>query len=113
MDHVLEEYKAKEDRMKKYLGLVKELVVGFKIFMIKHISQDRNYKANRLAQLALALEDDGIMMIKHLANPSIQNLSPKKVAISENGTSWETPVMDFLMEGKLPEGQIEAQKLKL
>lgn len=49
---VTREYEAKEERMKKYLARVRQLISHFKTIEIKHILRCQNEHANWLARLA-------------------------------------------------------------
>ena len=49
-------YQTKDDRMKKYLGIVERLVDKFENFEIKQISREDNQQADALANLGSTLE---------------------------------------------------------
>jgi ribonuclease HI len=46
------EYEAKEDRMAKYLNLVRDAMIGFNEVIIVQISREQNIEADALAKLA-------------------------------------------------------------
>lgn len=56
--------------MAKYLKVVKTLVEGFEVFTIEHVTREKNERADRLARLETALDDNEGVMIKHLRAPS-------------------------------------------
>ncbi|KAK3019363.1 hypothetical protein RJ639_004337 [Escallonia herrerae] len=58
VNHVLEDYEARDKRMAQYLQLVKTLASKFKNFTIHQIPQDQNTQANTLLRLASAKVTD-------------------------------------------------------
>jgi ribonuclease HI len=59
------EYEAKEDRMKKYLTVVKDLLTHFKKVELLQIPREENVTADRLARLASSgIEIDGFIEIE-------------------------------------------------
>lgn len=63
VDPALGEYKVRDDRMAEYLRILQVLVSTFGVFIIEHVAQGHNDRANRLARLASALEDDEDVII--------------------------------------------------
>lgn len=49
LGHIQEEYEAKEERMKKYLSKVRELVTQFKSFTIRKVMREHNIHVDQLA----------------------------------------------------------------
>lgn len=56
---------------------------------------------------------NGPVLVEHLAEPSIHQLEPTEVNLTENEPTWVTPIVKFLRDGVLPEDMKEARKLKV
>lgn len=87
VDQVIGEYEVREDWMAEYLWVVRILASTFKVFIIDHVAQGHNYRANWLARLASALKDDEDVMIENLLALSILTTEPISVGVIKEGTS--------------------------
>ncbi|KAJ0623035.1 putative nucleotidyltransferase, Ribonuclease H [Helianthus annuus] len=107
------EYEAKDGTMAQYVAKVKEMAEAFKTFKLEYIPRGRNRKSDALSKLAsvafghLAKE----IKVEVLTSPS---LNAKEVATIE-GTqeTWMTPIIKFLRDGILPEGEWAARKIRV
>jgi ribonuclease HI len=101
------EYEAKEDRMKKYLTVVKNLLTHFKKVELFQIPREENEAADRLAKLASSgVEIDGFIEIQR--RPSTEEEIVNSITVS---TTWMLPIIRYLREGTLPTDRTEAHKL--
>ena len=103
------EYEAKEDRMAKYLSLVKNIMRGFDKVVLVQMPREQNTKADILEKLASSEE---------AINQQIEvQYSPRHTEEEMNlidvNNSWMTPITKYLEEGTLPTDVIEARKLKV
>jgi ribonuclease HI len=103
------EYEAKEDRMKKYLMAVKNLLTQFKKVELLQIPREENEAADRLARLASSgVETDGFVEIQ--GRPSTEKETINPISFT---TTWMLPIIRYLKEGTLPADRAEAHKLRI
>ena len=100
---------AKEERMKKYLEKVLQLVKKFKETDFVQIPKEENMEADALAKEASANEAidefDEVKYVPSIDLPKVQQV--------ENEGNWMTPIISYLKDGRLPEGKDEARKLRV
>ena len=106
-------YEAKCEKMILYLKKVQELPRKFVLVQVKHIPRAENSRANALAKLATASQEDlsRLTPVEHLAEPSI-DLYDEEVSPVMSEPSWMDPIWDNLIEGLLPEDPKEASKFR-
>ena len=91
-------YKAKEERMKKYLNKVKRLIKKFSEAHFVQIPREENMEVDILAKEASVSElTDEFDEIQYV--PSIDLPEMQQIGGDEN---WMTPIFGYLKEGKLP-----------
>lgn len=90
---VTSEYEAKEDRMKKYLARVIELISHFEAIKVRHIPRGQNEQADQLAKLAS--NDKYItknwLPVSHPNQPSAEE-SCILIYANEPEEDWRTPI---------------------
>ena len=96
-----------------YLQKVRELLKKFTLVQVKHVPRAENTRADALAKLATALQEDlgGSTPIEYLAEPSI-DLCDVVVAPIESQPSWMDPIWDYIIDGSLPDDPKEAAKIR-
>ena len=106
-------YEAKGEKMILYLKKVRELLKKFMLVQVRHIPRAENSRANTLAKLATASQEDlnRLTPIKHLAEPSI-DFTDIEVSPVTTEPSWMNPIWDYLIGGLLPNDPKEAAKLR-
>uniref|UniRef100_A0A2N9E2N4 RNase H type-1 domain-containing protein n=1 Tax=Fagus sylvatica TaxID=28930 RepID=A0A2N9E2N4_FAGSY len=103
------EYEAKEDRMKRYLTVVKNLLTQFKKVELLQIPREENEAADRLARLASSgVEIDGFVEIQ--GRPSTEEETINPISFT---TTWMLPIIRYLKEGTLPADRAEAHKFRI
>uniref|UniRef100_A0A2N9FW18 Uncharacterized protein n=1 Tax=Fagus sylvatica TaxID=28930 RepID=A0A2N9FW18_FAGSY len=103
------EYEAREDRMTKYLKLVREAIKWFDGVKLVQIPREQNTEADALAKLASSDETtDQYIEIQHSPSHLEEELSPINVS-----DSWMTPIINYLEDETLPTDPVEARKLKV
>ena len=100
---------AKEERMKKYLEKVLQLVKKFKEANLVQIPREENMEADALVKEASANEPmNEFDEVRYL--PSID--IPEVLQVQNEG-NWMAPIISYLKDGTLPEGKDDARKLKV
>ena len=107
-------YKAKSETMVLYLQKVRDLLKKFVLVQVKYIPRTKNSRADALAKLATALQEDlgGSTPVEYLAEPSID---PYSMVVAPIGSvpSWMDPIWDYINEGTLPDDPKEAAKIRV
>ncbi|XP_065635254.1 uncharacterized protein LOC136069991 [Quercus suber] len=105
------EYKAKEERIQKYLKLTKHLTKEFEKVEFIQIPRSQNRAADEVSKIASSegTESKTDLMMEIQKNPSIEEISTFAV---QSKSSWMTPIMSFLQDGHLPQDADEARKIK-
>ncbi|XP_050250883.1 uncharacterized protein LOC126697815 [Quercus robur] len=102
-------YEAKEERMKKYLVRVLQLVEKFRKANFIQIPREENAEADTLAKEASATgtteEYDEIQYVPSVDLPEVQQIG--------NEENWMAPIVSYLKDGRLPEARDEAKKLRI
>ncbi|GKC37264.1 reverse transcriptase domain-containing protein [Tanacetum coccineum] len=113
-NQVLGTYVAKEENMIKYLEKVKSLVSGFANFSISQIPRSKNKKAYALSKIASTsfAHLSKQVLVEVLTEKSIQEKEVTTV-VEEEGTTWMTPIVEYLKDGTLPGDRKEASKLRI
>ena len=100
---------AKEERMKKYLKKVLQLVKKFKETNFVQIPREENMEADALVKEASVNQPmDEFDEVQYI--PSI-NIS--EVLQIQNEGNWMTPIISYLKDGSLPKGKDEARRLRV
>ena len=106
-------YEAKSGRMILYLQKVRDLLKKFVLVQVRHVPRAEKSRANALAKLAIALQEDlnRSTPVEYLAEPSI-DLCDVEVAQVESELSWMDPIWDYIIDGRLPDDPKEAAKIR-
>ena len=100
-------YEAKGEKMILYLKKVRELLRKFVIVLVRHIPRAENSRADALAKLATASQEDlnKQTLVEHLGKPSI-DLYDEEVSPIMSKPSWMDPIWDYLIDGRLLVDQV-------
>ena len=95
--------------LKKVWGLLKKFVM----VQVRHIPRAENSRADALAKLAIASQEDlsRSTPVEYLAEPSI-DLCGVEVAPIGSELSWMEPIWDYIIDGRLPDDPKEAAKIR-
>ena len=106
-------YEAKGEKMILYLKKVRDLLKKFVLVQVRHIPRAENSRADTLAKLATASQEDlnRLTPVEYLVEPSI-DLYGEEVAPIESKPSWMDPIWDYLIYGRLPGDPKEASKIR-
>ena len=100
---------AKEERMKKYLEKVLQLIKKFKEANFVQIPREENMEADALAKEASANQPtDEFDEVQYLPSVDI----PEVLQVQNEG-SWMAPIISYLKDGTLSKGKDEARKLRV
>ena len=96
-----------------YLKKVLELLRKFVLVQVRHILRAENSRADALAKLATASQEDlnKLMPVEHLSEPSV-DLNSEEVSPVMSESSLMDPIWDYLIEELLPNDLKEASKLR-
>ena len=100
-------YEAKSEKMILYLKKVWDLLKKFVLVQVRHIPRAENSRADALAKLATASQEDLIRLtpVEYLAEPSI-DIYGEEVAPIGSEPCWMDPIWDYLVDGHLPEDEV-------
>ena len=106
-------YEAKSERMILYLKKVRDLMKKFVLVQVRHIPRTENSRADALAKLATASQEDlsRSTHVEYLTEPSI-DLCCMEVAPIGSEPGWMDPIWDYIIDGRLPDDLKEAAKIK-
>ena len=107
-------YEAKSEMMVLYLQKVCDLLKKFVLVQIKHVPRTKNSRADALAKLATALQEDlgRSTPVEYLAEPFIDPYS-MMVAPIRSVPSWIDPIWDYVNDETLPDDPKEAAKIRV
>ena len=107
-------YEAKSETMVLYLQKVRDFLKKFMLVQVKYIPRTENSRADALAKLATALQEDlgGSTPVEYLAELSIDPYS-MVVALVGSVPSWMDPIWDYINDGTLPDDPKEAAKIRV
>ena len=96
-----------------YLKKVQELLKKFIRVQIRHIPRAENSRANALAKLARASQEDlnRPTPVEHLSELSV-DLNNEEISPVMSELSWMDPICDYLIEELLPNDLNEVSKLR-
>ena len=110
---IKDSYEARGEKMILYLKMLRELIKKFIRVQVRHVPRIKNSRANALAKLATALQEDleRWVLVEHLMEPSV-NVNSDEVLPVITVPSWMDPIWDYLLNGTLPSDPNEASKLR-
>ena len=96
-----------------YLQMVRDLLKKFVLIQVKHVPIKGNSRADALAKLATASQEDlnNSTPVEYIAEPSI-DLCDVEVAQIRFEPSWMDPIWDYITDGRLPDDPKEAAKIR-
>ena len=99
---------------RSYLNQVRRFQSGFKSFTLLQIPRSRNTHANSLATLATSLAQSlpQVILIEDFCKPTEMKREMVQIHQIRVGPSWMNSIVLFLKEDILPEGKIEADKVR-
>ncbi|KAL7601627.1 hypothetical protein Lser_V15G24154 [Lactuca serriola] len=106
-------FEVRDQRMGKYVKMVKQLVGSFGQFTIKQIPRSENKRANALSKLASTCFDhlSKKVLVEVLRERSIDEQQVN--TLTPAGPTWMTPFREYLQRGVLPDDHDEARKIRI
>ena len=110
---IKDSYEARSEKMILYLKKVREFLKKFIRVQVKHVPRTENSRADALAKLATASQEDlgGLIAVEYLPEPSV-SIDNGEVSPIMSKPSRTDPIWDYLVEGTLPSDSKEASKLR-
>ncbi|XP_075473957.1 uncharacterized protein LOC142505016 [Primulina tabacum] len=102
-------YEAKDDRMLKYLQLIKSQSEFFVDWSIEQIPREENNEADALTKMIAYLSKVNTREVLHVSRLV---LSIEKETLPAPEDPWMTPLIKFIIKNELPEDKARAQKIK-
>ena len=86
-------YKARGEKMILYLKKVRELLKKFTRVQVKHVPRAKNSRADALAKLMIASQEDlgRLIPVEHLPEPSV-SIDNGEVSLMMSERSWMDPI---------------------
>ena len=111
--HIEDSYKARGEKMILYLKKVRELLKKFIRVQVKHVPRVENSRADALAKLTTASQEDlgRLIPVEHLPKPTV-SIDKGEVSLVMSELSWMDLIWDYLVEGTLLSVPKEASKLR-
>ena len=106
------DYKAKEERMQKYLKIVQRFSWQFDNLDFVQIPQAKKSEADFLARLAASEDYNATskLCVEIKEQPSTEGEQVMKIKKQDE---WMIPIIRYLKEGWLPEDKTEARKIQI
>ncbi|XP_021858914.2 uncharacterized protein [Spinacia oleracea] len=105
------EYEAKDDTMMKYLEIVRQEIQSLTNFEVQHIPRSENNKANALSKLASSASCDTPRHVVWEVK-QIKSINVAGIVILDQTATWMDDIVNFKMNGILPEDPKQAEKLQ-
>ena len=107
-------FKARDQRMQRYLVKVRHAQSYFKNFSLRQILRGQNSCVDSLAMLASSSGSSlpRVIIIEDLEAPSHNDQAPSRVHSIQVGLSWMDPLVLFLKGGILSEDKGEVEKIR-
>ncbi|XP_075521560.1 uncharacterized protein LOC142554767 [Primulina tabacum] len=102
-------YEAKDDKMLKYLRLIRAQAESFMDWSIEQVPREENSEADALAKMAASLSEVNTREMLHITRLV---LSTEEEASPMPEDSWMTPLIAYITNHELPEDKARAQKIK-
>ncbi|XP_075507621.1 uncharacterized protein LOC142544461 [Primulina tabacum] len=102
-------YEAKDDRMLKYLQLIRAQAESFMDWNIEQIPREENSEEDALAKMAASLSEVNTREVLHITRLV---LSTEEEASLLPEDSWMTPLIAYITNHELPEDKARARKIK-
>ncbi|XP_075473428.1 uncharacterized protein LOC142504447 [Primulina tabacum] len=102
-------YEAKDDKMLKYLRLIRAQAESFMDWSIEQVPREENSEADALAKMAASLSEVNTREVLHITRLV---LSTEEEASPMPEDSWMTPLIAYITNHELPKDKARAQKIK-
>ena len=107
------EYKTRDQRMIKFVCLVKLRLGSFVAWKLEHILRDSNEKADALEVVVASLLIKETMFLPVYYQPTSSITTNQVNEKNEACSSWMTPIVHYLSSREFPDNRIEAHKIQV
>ena len=107
------EYETRDQRMARYMGLVKQRLGSFAAWKLEHIPRGSNERADALAAVAVSIPIKEIIFLPIYYQTASSIATDRVSQIDKTCPSWLTPILHYLSSGKLPNKRAEAHKVQV
>jgi ribonuclease HI len=113
--HIQGEFKAKGERMKKYLTKVQGMQASFQKFSITKIPRKDNEKADHLARMASAENTEAEEDRESIRSLRHSSISDKAFVVTsiEVASDWRKEIIDYLQNRTIPSEKRSAVQLRM
>ncbi|XP_075673966.1 uncharacterized protein LOC142643268 [Castanea sativa] len=108
---IKEEYEANEEKMQKYLKLMKHLTWEFDKLEFAQIPRGQNMTADEITKMASS-EEGSTRMEFDMEIQKRPNIKEVLAFAVHSINSWMTPIVSFLQDGNLPQDAKETKKIE-
>jgi hypothetical protein len=114
-------YKARNEVITAYRDKVDEMAKRFLGYDIKHIWQEDNMAVDTLSKLGSSRKAVPLgVFLEHLHVPSVKMVDPENLklasspvmAVLPSNLPWAEPYLEYLMNKKLPEDEVQKRQIK-
>ncbi|XP_025648121.1 uncharacterized protein [Arachis hypogaea] len=107
------DYQTRDPLLQQYLAKVNKLKEEFHQVTIRHVPRERNTRADLLSKLASTKPGHGnkSLIQEVIKSPSISTMANAYLTLSHRG-SWTYPILQYLLNGTLPEDPKEEKRTK-
>ena len=107
------EYKTRDQRMAKYVCLVKLRLDRFTAWKLEHILMGSNEKVGALVAVAASLPTKEIMLLPVYYQSGSSIAANQVNDIDEACPSWMTPIIRYMSLGELPDSKVKSHKIQV
>ena len=107
------EYETRDQRMTRYMGLVKQRLGSFAAWKLENIPRDSNERADALVIVAASvlIKETVFLLINYQSTSSVTTDRVSK--IDKTDPSWLTPILHYLSLGEQLNNRAEARKVQV
>ncbi|XP_073294499.1 uncharacterized protein [Primulina huaijiensis] len=102
-------YEARNEKMFKYLGLINARAASLIDWSIKQIPPEENAEADTLAKFPASMSDISTREVI-CSTQLVLSIDEEEPLVQNN--SWMTPIVEYIMNEKLPEDRVQPAKIK-
>ena len=113
VEQVNREYETRDQRMAKYVTLIKLRLGSFMAWRLEQVPRSCNEKADALPAVAASLPIKETMLFLVYYQPESSIITNQVNEIDEIGPSWMTSIAPYLSLGELPNNKTEAYKIQV
>ena len=107
------EYEMRDQRMARYMGLIKQRLGNFAAWKLEHIPRDSNERADALTVAVASILIEETIFLSIYYQPTSSITTDQVSQIEESGSSWLIPILHYLSTGELPSNRTEAHKVQV